>query len=104
MAKKFIEKDHFDELVKPVEGGYEINLVEIFKASFINDEEPVKTFNKISKIAQELGTDGYSVVNGKTLKNFIKNWCSDKEFSSTENLIMKAFLSLITEFESYERY
>ena len=81
MAKNFIEKDYFDELVKPFEGGYEINLVEIFKACINNDEEPDKTFNKISKIAQELGADSYSVVNGKTLKNFIKNWCSDKEFS-----------------------
>jgi len=104
MAKNFIEKDYFDELVKPVEGGYEIDLVEIFKASFINDEEPVKTFNKISKIAQQLGSDGYSIVKGKTLKNFIKSWSSDKEFSATESFIMKAFLSLITEFESYERY
>ena len=103
MAKNFIEKELFEELVKPVESGYEFDLVEIFKLS-INNEESDKTFNKISKVAQQLGADGYSAVNGKTLKNFIKSWSSDKELSTTESFIMKAFLSLITEFESYERY
>jgi hypothetical protein len=73
MAKNFIEKDYFNELVKPVEGGYEFDLVEIFKTSIINEESD-ETFNKISKVAQELGADGYSAVNGKTLKNFIKSF------------------------------
>lgn len=104
MAKNFIEKDYFDELVKPVEGGYEIDLVEIFKAGIISNDEEDKTFNKISKVTQQLEDDGYSIVKGKTLKNFIKSWSCDKEFSATESFIMKAFLSLITEFESYERY
>ena len=103
MVKNFIEKDWFNELFKQVEGGYEFDLVEVFKAS-INNEESYKTFNKISKVAQQLGEDGYSPINSKTLKNFIKSWSSDKELSTTESFIMKAFLCLITEFESYERY
>jgi hypothetical protein len=98
MAKNFIDKDDFDELVKPVKCGYEFDLVEIFNTTIIN-EEPDKTFNKISKVAQQLGEDGYSPINSKTLKNFIKSWSSDKELSTTESFIMKAFLSLISEFE-----
>lgn len=103
MAKDFITKEYFNELFKTVDNGYEFNLAEVFEAS-INCGESCKTFNKISKIAQQLGDDGYFAVNGKTLKNFIKCWSSDKELSTTESFIMKAFLSLITEFESYERY
>lgn len=103
MAKDFITKEDFNELFKTVDCGYEFNLAEVFEAS-INNEESGKTFNKISKVAQELGNDGYSAINGKTLKNFIKSWSIDKELSTTENFIMKAFLSLVAEFESYERY
>jgi hypothetical protein len=103
MAKDFITKEYFNELFKTVDGGYEFDLAEVFEAS-INCRESGKTFNKISKVAQQLGADGYSAINGKTLKNFIKSWSSDKGLSTTESFIMKAFLSLITEFESYERY
>lgn len=103
MAKNFIEKEQFDELFNSVDSGYEFDLAEVFKESISSNGEEDKTFNKISKVAQQLGADGYTVVNGKTLKNFIKIWSSDKELSTTENHIMKAFLSLVTEFESYER-
>lgn len=72
MAKNFIEKDWFNDLFKQVEGGYEFDLVEMFKVSIINEESD-KTFNKISKVAQELGNEGYQTINGKTLKNFIKS-------------------------------
>lgn len=102
MAKDFITKENFNELFKTVDGGYEFNLADVFEAS-INCEESGKTFNKISKIAQQLGDEGYSIVKCKTLKNFIKCWSSDKGLSTTESFIMKAFLSLITEYESYER-
>jgi hypothetical protein len=104
MAKNFIEKDYFEELVKPVGNCYEFNLVEVFKESIVSNDTADKTFNKVSEIAKQLGDDGYTVVNGKALKNFIKSWSSDKELSTTESHIMKAFLSLVTDYERYERY
>lgn len=103
MAKNFIEKEQFEELVKLVGDCYEFNLVEIFKESIVSNDSTDKTFNKVSEIAKQLGDDGHTVVNGKALKNFIKSWVSDKELSTTESHITKAFLSLVTEYERYER-